>query len=72
MRKYNAATITARRAQRSTGFAVTRIMGLVLLLGLAASTLAGCVVVPVGGYGYERHSYYAHPYHHHYYYYYRG
>jgi hypothetical protein len=70
MRKYNAATITAGKAQHSI---VTRIANLVLLLGLAASTLAGCVVVPVGGYGYERHSYYARPYyHHHYYYYYRG
>jgi hypothetical protein len=69
MRKYDAQTITAGRAQHSTGCAARRMVNLLLLLGLAASTLAGCVFVPVGGYGYERHSYYRHPYYHHYYYY---
>jgi hypothetical protein len=37
-----------------------RIVSLTLLLGLVASTLAGCVWVPVGGWGAEhhRHGYY--------------
>jgi hypothetical protein len=68
MKKYNAETIAAGRAQHS-GCAIPRIVSRVLLLGLAASTLAGCVFVPVGGHGYERHTYYGRPYYHHYYYY---
>jgi hypothetical protein len=69
MRKYNTETIATGKAQHSTGCTVRRIVNLVLLLGLAAGTLAGCVFVPVGGYGYERHSYYGRPYYYHHYYY---
>jgi hypothetical protein len=74
MRHHNAETIgfTARR-KALTRPAARRMVSVGLLIGLVASALSGCVVVPAGGYdhhGYYRQPYYGrHPYYGPHYYY---